>query len=433
MMREVVDKFFCDRWCLALYSGMIIDVSEQWARFEAASLALTDNVELPNVEKMFSFNGNLIVRCNTDLRKYLAHGVLTEEFVLNNLNTLINCMRRCNVALRWRILHCQVTKPGNNLKEELRTSKSKEPKILISEVNTLSTMLLTSRFEEKLGSLVSTLIRSKSDIWNARQLEGVKNMTELSLYFMRDQALAEVERNEPLVNWFAGMAKEIELLSDVTEDHVTVTGRKIQLCIQALKDIEQFEMVDNNPQVKQTVKETQALLLEMVRVVSINNQVVQTMTDVADMSYAQEVIKSYVPIIHLSVNKDPSTVAFLGGLFLKLGSCLFPPTCRLEQVASPQLSTIKGYYSSFLIKLVKDVLEVIPVSVFSLLLQIADIKERSIRSVPIKIESESLKEYAQLDERFKLSVLTYELSVFTEGKFYPSRLKSLDTIIWLLP
>jgi WASH complex subunit strumpellin len=40
-----------------------------------------------------------------ELRALLVEGVITEQYVIDNVNPLLDCMRKCNVALRWRLLH----------------------------------------------------------------------------------------------------------------------------------------------------------------------------------------------------------------------------------------------------------------------------------------------------------------------------------------
>ena len=37
--------------------------------------------------------------------KFLKEGFLTEEYVLDNIPKLMNCIRDCNVTLRWVLLH----------------------------------------------------------------------------------------------------------------------------------------------------------------------------------------------------------------------------------------------------------------------------------------------------------------------------------------
>ena len=72
------------------------------------------------------------------------------------------------------------------------------------------------------------------------------------------------------MNWFAGLANEISSLS--LDDH-TVTGRKIQHCVRALEDVEQFDVIDTNLSIKAFLKDTRDLLFQMVRAVNIKSEV----------------------------------------------------------------------------------------------------------------------------------------------------------------
>lgn len=44
-------------------------------------------------------------KLNIALEKYLQEGVLREDFVLDNIQRLMNVMREGNVTLRWLMLH----------------------------------------------------------------------------------------------------------------------------------------------------------------------------------------------------------------------------------------------------------------------------------------------------------------------------------------
>ena len=52
-----------------------------------------------------------------------------------------------------------------------------------------------------------------------------------------------------MMNWFAGLAAQVRSLA-IEEDQSTSTGRRIQGLIAALEDVEQFESIDTNDQIK---------------------------------------------------------------------------------------------------------------------------------------------------------------------------------------
>ena len=51
-------------------------------------------------------------KLHAPLEKYLKEGVLTEEFVLDNIPKMMNVMRDSNVTLRWLMLHTATLSPS---------------------------------------------------------------------------------------------------------------------------------------------------------------------------------------------------------------------------------------------------------------------------------------------------------------------------------
>ena len=98
-----------------------------------------------------------------------------------------------------------------------------------------------------------------------------------------------------------------------------------------------------------------------------------------------------------------------------MSSMLDVPVLRIIQCASPDALSVAEYYSNELVGYVRRVMEVIPVSVFKILTNIVVIKERRLKPLPVKVEVDLTKDYAQMDERYELAKLTHQVSVFTEG------------------
>ena len=63
----------------------------------------------------------------------------------------------------------------------------------------------------------------------------------------------------------------------------------------------------------------------------------------------------------------------------------------------------------------RRVLDIIPRSVFEILQKIIEVQTSRLKPLPVKFESQRLKEFAQLDERYRLAQMTNEASTFTEG------------------
>ena len=154
----------------------------------------------------------------------------------------------------------------------------------------------------------------------------------------------------------------------------------------------------------------------MARAVGVNEEICEDIRWISDMSYGVESMKSYVQIIHSRISKDPSNVSLLQGFFLKLSSSLDAPVQRLDQLNSPDAARVTDYYSSQLVAFVRNVLEIVPVSLFAIIVQMSDIIERRLQRLPPKVQSDKLKAYAQPGERYKLAMMAHEMSIFADGK-----------------
>ena len=407
-LREVVDKYFHDNWVVHVYAGLTADLSLEWDdRYPAAKFALDNILEVDNVKRLHILNTKLIAQCMAELRAYLTMGILTDKFVLDNKQDLLNCLRRCNIAARWRILHRRcATKEYRDIvcaKSDLMSTDPRlEGDFVVTDAHVVSMLLLSSQLEMQLKDIFQELLKNKENIWTSCRKQASEIMTDLADYFKGEQTLAKVSRHDGLIEWFSSMADEILDLTYQSGDHFTVVGRNIQLCVQALEDIEQYDFVDRDVQVKSFLEESRQLLLQMVRVVGISESICGDIQWISDMSYGIESMKAYVPVIHTRVTKDPSNVALLQGFFLKLSSSLDVPVERLNQLNSSEAGKVTRYYSSELVSFVRKVLEIVPVSLFGLLVQISDIFERRLQRLPKKVAADQLITYSQTGERYKV-------------------------------
>lgn len=259
-LREIVDKYFHDNWVVHLYAGMTADLSLEWQRFPAALSALSNVLQVDNVKKMHISNAKLIGQCMAELRAYLTMGILTDAFVLDNRHDLLNCLRRCNIAVRWRVLHRRTANAKYHpivcaTTEKVTTDPKLEGDFAVNDTHVVSLILLTSQLELQLKDIFRDLLKKKETIWISCRTQACDIMNDLAEYFKGDQTLARVSRHDGLIQWFESMAGEIRDLAYESGDHFTVTGRKIQLCVQALEEVEQYDSVDRDVQVKAFLQE----------------------------------------------------------------------------------------------------------------------------------------------------------------------------------
>lgn len=95
--------------------GLISNLIEIWEPYKAARLALNNTIQSSNVKDCSSKHSRQLEKLITQLRQLLKEGVLTEEFLLDNMQKLTNLIRQANVTLRWMLLHTNALTPGEFL------------------------------------------------------------------------------------------------------------------------------------------------------------------------------------------------------------------------------------------------------------------------------------------------------------------------------
>lgn len=95
--------------------GLISNLIEVWEPYKAARLALNNTIQSTNVKECSLKHSQQLETLLIQLRQLLKEGVLTEEFLLDNMQKLTNLIRQSNVTLRWMLLHTNALTPGKSL------------------------------------------------------------------------------------------------------------------------------------------------------------------------------------------------------------------------------------------------------------------------------------------------------------------------------
>jgi hypothetical protein len=67
----------------------VVDLSDQWRNYRAARKALENILTMPNIQAVANQNFKWCQEAKTELETYLMEGILTESFVLHNLQNLV--------------------------------------------------------------------------------------------------------------------------------------------------------------------------------------------------------------------------------------------------------------------------------------------------------------------------------------------------------
>eukprot|EP00825_Cyclidium_porcatum_P009656 TRINITY_DN14930_c0_g1_i1.p1 TRINITY_DN14930_c0_g1~~TRINITY_DN14930_c0_g1_i1.p1 ORF type:complete len:608 (-),score=99.24 TRINITY_DN14930_c0_g1_i1:421-2244(-) len=401
-MREIVDKHFQDNWVIPFYLGYYVDLTVEWQSYKAARAAMDNTFDLDLIQEFTNYHLQKLEECYNKCNEYLIEGVLTEEYILDKLTPIMNCIRDCNVTIRWLMLHRKSIHPKIN--------QVVNKNLQLKDI--LSLLLVSSKFEEQFKALLEKLIQSKQEKWDKDQNASKERMTELSELFEGKRSFGKIEKDEQYAKWFQGVANEI---IKIQYDDATYAGRKITQLIKALENIEQYHQIDQNQSIKYYLEETRKDLKHMMKIVAVQNNLTTYFSIVTDFTYSWQCLSEYMGIMQQKVKKHPQVSLMLKSTFVKLSSILNTPLQRLFQADSQDVNSVSQFYSNELMNFVQEVLQIIPQEVFDILEKIIQLITQEIKDFPFRLNKNELKDYQFVAQRNQVAQFTYRISLFTQS------------------
>lgn len=384
--------------------GYVVDLTNEWQQYEAAKRAIDNTVSSRGVKtfaEKLKKDAKRIVHKLTD--EILPTGVLTNDFVLSKMDSLLNLLRDANTTCKWLMLHRLAAK------EELRTIVCE----LGKQDTILSLLLYTAQYELVLYKHLKTLCEKRADYWDKDKEKARDNMSDISEYFSEKSSFKNRKANSDYSEYFASMQKKIEDLTP--EDGSGNVSRKIQKYIGALEDIEKYDQIENNLQVREHITDSRKKLKNMLKVLNLKKRLLSDFRRITDCSYSFLILKDYISNMQKVIVKEASSTLLLRAAFMKLSSIMDAPMSRIIQldlIYSQEQNEVQGYHSNFrsvsnyysteLMNFVKEVLQVVPRRVFDLACSsLVDALTPKIKSMPGEIDQEDLRDYALFDKRAK--------------------------------
>lgn len=411
-MREIVDKFFPSNWIIPVYMGVTLNVIDYWENFKAAKMALSNTCNNKMIKDVFGKRGNSVQMLITKTHQLLKEGTLTDDFVLDNINKILNLLLNSNLVLRWLLQHnsdvifYDCHKKTKQLKDVVQKESNYDP------LKLLELLISTSELELKVREILKKLLDNRHDSWSKNKAVAIDAINNLSELFSGAKPITKVQENEQLKFWFDNIAKQITSLSDTI---TTKSIKKITQLIQALDEVEEFHGIKSTSTILQFLSESKEALKNILRAATLKEDSLVTLETVADVSYAWCTIDSYTNFMQNSIKENPAVTSRLRALFLKLASAMEIPLLRINQAHSDDLISVSQYYSNELIKYIQKVLQVIPEMVFSIVEKIIELQTWVIKEVPTRLEKDKLRDYAQMEQRMEVAKLTHSASTFTTG------------------
>jgi WASH complex subunit strumpellin len=182
--------------------------------------------------------------------------------------------------------------------------------------------------------------------------------------------------------------------------------------VSALEKIMQFSQ---SIFIKESVGRVGTSLIKLLRLLAIDEKLVPLIATLNDFSYSFSAIYSLVRLMQARIKRDPFSVLKLRATFLKLMSMRDLQLLRILQTQSADVASVSLYSSSTVVDFVRIVLDIVPISIFDVLVEIIQLKTTILKDLPNSIERRKMKQYVQLEEREKLASQTREISILTSG------------------
>lgn len=401
-MRNIGDQYFNDNWVLAVYMGYTFDISVYWKEFRAARKALDLNLNYDSVRNIKDRYNKKIADLIPRIKKELAEGNLTEDYVLRKIEILLELMRESNVVLRWFLLQRQI---ANKKFNELINQDFKSNDLI-------ELLLVLSQFEYLLKDTFTSLINDKIDKGTEDKNECGRLLKENFDLFSGAINIGVDIKNEGLQKVFQD---NLTILNKINISNSSQTIKYSNKIMSALEEIKTNFRVESNAQIKSNVYQLLERLSHIILLMNLKKRYLINISRISDFSYAWISIQDYQNDMQSFLKKDTKAVLLLRATFLKLASILNFPLIRLFEIESQDIESVTNYYSGELIKFVKNVLQIIPNSVFNLLKNIIKVFQNNYEDLPIKIAKDDLNKYIQKNDRYTLAKSTHKISLFTRG------------------
>ena len=398
---DIISKHFYDNYIISLYMGYTIDIIEYWKDFKSASNALDTNRKNNSMKETIKENVKKIKILDDKIKTYLNEGVMTEESVLNQIEVLLNIMRDSNVILRYFILQRNITKKSSR---EMFNEK-------LNNKDMINLLLDLSQFEYLVKTMFQNLVFNKQTMWDSDKNTCIQKLSELISYYSGNTVFS-TNKLEEYSNYFEDISKKINMLDP---KNPTKVGNRIAKIKDMITNIKSLSNISESANAKENLSIINEKLNHMLLLANVKKNYLISISKISDFSYAWIYIHDYKKELQDLLRQDSKNVLLLRATFLKLASILNFPLVRLFEINSEDIESVTEYYSGELVKFVKDILQVIPHRVFELMNIVYTTFCNQFKEMPNRILKKDLKEFSQIEDRFKLAKAVHGISMITKG------------------
>lgn len=414
-MREITDKFFPDNWVISIYMGDVVNLIEAWSPYKAARDSLAQSLDLNSVQSLVEQVNARYIRTAKQTLNYLKEGSLNEQSVLESHPKILNHIRDANVVLKWILLQSQMqnswTQKSSCSINAIVTGKLASSRDMFLFLQNLAEL------ERRFSILYDDLLRERYRCMEDNKRKASEILQDLVSIF-NDPKPNRWLRSGANTNLTKLIETSAENLDSIDFNNHSTTRELVVKLINSIDSARGTYSDDKSLHVVQLFTDAKKNLMQILQYLSLSDRMKILLQTVCDFCYAWRILnESFTYHMQQNIKDDPLRIDGLKATFLKLASSFETHLIRIQQVNSQaDLISVSQYYSTKLVAHIRDVLQIVPLTILSLVASIVELQAKSpLTSMPSRISLDSLREYAAPEERFQLIELTYKISHYAQA------------------
>ncbi|KAE9554597.1 hypothetical protein FO519_002157 [Halicephalobus sp. NKZ332] len=388
-MRQVVDKFFQERWIIPLHIELTANLMEKWVFFKSANFVLNSVLD-----------SSVITRKSTEFGSKLRSMVIPGGLLnIDNLGEYGKLVFEFNFYLRWLILHS--ADPGgkkiSNLPQIVQNSSR------FSSDELFSNFVKISQFEHKFRQSCVFLVKNKSE--ESKKLKSkIEALFEQVIHLLSNNLFESHSWNEKLKNWMITIKDCISGLDGEDPETPQVLEHLAE------KILEVAEMHDSDQKVlKQYLTLVLSDMEKLRNICLMDSDFVLRLDERRDSGFAWDLLQSWKPALENLLKKDAIALKFV---FLKLSSSIENILKSINTIYKEKSEVLSEYYHRKLELHLRKIIQTIPRSIFA---QMNSLHPLFSTNKIVHVEKQNLKQFADLERRRKLAQKTYEITKLSLG------------------
>ena len=241
--------------------------------------------------------------------------------------------------------------------------------------------------------MFQNLVFNKDEMWESDKNFCIQKLSELISYYIGNSAFNNTLKLENNSKYFEETNNKINQINPSNPNRAGVRIGKIK---ERLNSIKNLDKISESANARENIRLINEKLEHMLLIVNIKKNYLISISKITDFSYAWISIHDYNQEMQNLLQMNSKNVLLFRATFLKLASILNFPLVHFFEIESKDIENVANYYSGELVAFVRDILQVIPISVFNLLDDVSKIFSSGFQEIPIKLEKNKIKNYHKM-------------------------------------